>query len=73
MTENSVQVKGKRKNLIRLCSEKAENEVLDVAEKHGKEILNEIPEIIKNGNIDNRHKRLVRVYVLSQNKKVVIG
>lgn len=37
---------------------------LDVAEKHGKEILNEIPEIIKNGNIDNRHKRLVRVYVL---------
>ncbi len=43
-----------------------------IAEKHGKEILNEIPEIIKNGDIDDRHKRLGRLYVVSQDKKVVI-
>ena len=43
-----------------------------IVEKHGVKILDEIPNIIKNGILDSRHEELGRMYIFSKNKKLVI-
>ena len=44
-----------------------------IAEKHGEEILKEIPSLIENGTVDNTQKNLGRSFIYSEDKKIVIS
>lgn len=44
-----------------------------IAEKHGEDIVNKLPDLIKNGTIDNSQAHLGRSFVYSEDKKVVIS
>nr|DAV82126.1 MAG TPA: hypothetical protein [Caudoviricetes sp.] len=43
-----------------------------IIEKHGKDILKNIPNLIKYGDIDRRHEVFGRVYIQDKNKKIII-
>lgn len=43
-----------------------------ISEKHGEEILKEIPSVIEKGSVDNKHKKFGRVYIKSDDKKIIV-
>lgn len=44
-----------------------------IAEKHGEEIVNKLPNLISNGDVDNSQAHLGRSFIYSDDKKVVIS
>ncbi len=44
-----------------------------IAEKHGEDIVNKLPDLISKGTVDNSQSHLGRSFVYSDDKKVVIS
>lgn len=44
-----------------------------IAEKHGEEILKELPQLIKNGTVDDTQKDIGVSFIISQDKKIIIS